>query len=133
MIQHLTIISLGLGCLIWSHIIGAWAMTILVIMPCFWNAVGIRHIFFQCRQHTACSWHSRKHWNTTIKGQVFRIAYWQKIVKTMGWKIMLMKFVYLSIYHTSYSPNFKGSFIFWGAKRWSLTSGTSVNYVLFII
>ena len=71
---------------------GLWVWVILVIMPCFWNAIGIRHIFFQCRRHTAYRRHSRKHWDSTIKCQVFRITttdYYQKILKEKNDKLIL--------------------------------------------
>ena len=41
--------------------------TILVIMPGFCNAVGIRHFPNECRRHSAC----RRHWNYAIKSQLF--------------------------------------------------------------
>ena len=42
-------------------------MYILVIMPGFCNAVGIRHFPNECRRHSAC----RRHWNYAIKSQLF--------------------------------------------------------------
>ena len=62
-----------------------FAILLLVTSMCTGHySIGIRHIFFQCRRHTAYRRHSRKHWDSTIKCQVFRIAmtdYCQKILK----------------------------------------------------